>query len=212
MRGASGLQVGRRRLAPMEAPNWTPNRTLLAEARSALDLVAGRTATLLGSLPDLDVPMPGSEWTIRQAAVHLITGAALAADIATGMPSPVAGLDRETLATENEHRIADIPEADPGTLARLLGEAVQRLVEVTAGRSGEESVLWHGGRRITLAHLVCISLGEQVLHGNDMAAAAGRAWSVEPGHARLVAAGYAAVDEEEFRLEALNRRTSWTWH
>ncbi|MGH8990938.1 MAG: hypothetical protein ACRDYV_19940 [Acidimicrobiia bacterium] len=60
--------------------------TLLAAARTALELTAGRTADLLRSLGDLDVPIPGSEWTVRQAGVHLITGTALAADIATGMP------------------------------------------------------------------------------------------------------------------------------
>ncbi len=164
------------------------NLTLLAEARTALDLMAGRMADLLRSLPDLDVPIPGSEWTVRQAGVHLITGAALAGDIATGMPSPVPGLDPGTLATENAQRIADIPESNPETLAGLLGEAVQRLLEVTAGRSGHEMVLWHRGRRIELAHLMCISLGEVVLHGHDMATAGGRTWTVEPDHARLVAA------------------------
>jgi len=205
--GASAPHAGRHSLTPMEPTNLTP----LAEARTALDVTTGRMAALLRSLPDLDVPIPASEWNARQAGVHLITGAALAGDIATGMPSPVPGLDPETLATENAQRIADIPESNPETLAGLLGEAVRRLLEVTAGRSGREMVLWHGGRRIELTHLMCISLGELMLHGHDMATAAGRTWTIEPDHARLVAAGYAAVDEGEFRLETLKGRTSWTW-
>ena len=207
MPGASAPHAERRSLTLMEPTN----RILLAEARTALHVMAGRTADLLRSLADLDVAIPGSEWTARQAGVHLITGAALAGDIATGMPSPVPGLDPGTLATENAQRIADIPESDPRTLAGLLGDAVRRLLEVTTGRSGRETVLWHGGRRIEVTHLLCISLGELVLHGHDMATAGGLPWTIEPDHARLVLAGYAAVDEGEFLLATLQGRMSWTW-
>ena len=181
----------------------------LAEARRALQRAAGRVADLLRSLPDLDIDIPRSDWTVREAGAHLLTGTTLCADIAAGLRSPVSGLAPDTLAAENAARIADIPESDPVTLARLLEDAVDRVLHVTAHRRGDEIVVWHGGRRIPLAHLVALCVGEQLLHGLDIAAATGRAWTIEPCHVRLVVSAYAAIDEGEFRLESLKGRTSW---
>jgi hypothetical protein len=186
-----------------------PDSILLAEARRALQRVAVRVADLLRSLPDLDAAIPRSEWNVRQTGVHLLTGTTLCADIATGMPSPISGLAAETLAAENAARIADIPESDPATLAGLLEDAVERALHVTAHRRGDEIVVWHGGRRIPLVLLVGLCVGEQVLHGLDIAAATGRAWTVEPRHVRLVVNAYTAIDEGEFQLESLKGRTSW---
>ena len=186
-----------------------PDRILLVEARRALQRAAGRVADLFRSLPDLAGDIPRSDWTVHEVGAHLLTGTTLCADIATGMPSPVSGLARDTLAAENAARIADIPEADPVTLARLLEDAVDRVLHVTAHRRGDEIVTWHGGRRIPLAQLVAICLGEQLLHGFDIAAATGRSWTIEPAHVRLVVGVYAAIDEGEFQLESLKGRTSW---
>jgi hypothetical protein len=176
-------------------------KVALAEARSALKTVTDRTTALVRSLHELHLSIPGSEWTVREAAVHLLTGAALFADIAAGMPSPVTNLTREALAVENAQRIADIPEAEPETLAGLVSDAVKRFLDITSGRHGDEVVVWHAGLRISVAHLVCISLGEQVLHGHDMAAAAGSPWPIHPNHARLVLNGYAPIHTGDFRLE-----------
>jgi mycothiol maleylpyruvate isomerase-like protein len=186
-----------------------PDRILFAESRRALQRAAGRVADLLRSLPDLAIDIPGTEWTVREVGVHLLTGTTLCADIATGMPSPVSGLSPDILAAENAARIADIPESDPTSLARLLEDAADRVLHVTAHRRGGEIVVWHGGRRISLAHLVAICTGEQLLHGFDIAAASGRAWTFEPAHIRLVVDAYAAIDEGEFQLESLQGRTSW---
>jgi hypothetical protein len=181
----------------------------LVEARRALQRAAGRVADLLRSLPHLGIDIPRSDWTVQEAGAHLLTGTTLCADIATGMQSPVSGLAPDTLAAENAARIADIPESDPATLARLLEDAVDRVLHVTAHRRGDEIVVWHGGRRIPLTHLVALCVGEQLLHGFDIAAATGRAWTIEPCHVRLVVHAYAAIDEGEFQLESLRGRTSW---
>jgi hypothetical protein len=172
----------------------------LADARAALRRAADSTAVLVRSQPDLRPPIPSSEWTVREVAVHLMTGALLSADIATGMPSPVASLSVEAIAKENAQRIADIPEGDPATLAQLSGDAVGRLLEATDGRNGDEEVAWHGGLRISVVQLVCVSLGEQVLHGHDIAIAVGSRWPIRPTDARLVLHSYATIETGAFRL------------
>lgn len=164
--------------------------TVVAQARSALEATARRTADLIRSLPDLSPPIPGSEWTVREAAVHLVNLAGIYTDIADGMPSPIESMTREALGGENARRVGDIPETDPEKVAGLLTEAVAGLLETTAYRSGDHRVVFHAGVSLDLASLVCVGLGEYILHGYDIARAVRFPWPIDPLHARLVLSGY----------------------
>lgn len=164
--------------------------TVLPQARSALEATARRTAELIRSLPDLDVPIPGSEWTVREAGAHLVNTAGVHRDIAEGTPSPMESLTPEAMAAANAGRLADIPESDPGKMAGLLTEGVAEFLEATAHRAGDEEISFHAGLRGDLAVLTCISLGELVLHGYDMATAVRSPWPIDPQHAELVLYGY----------------------
>jgi hypothetical protein len=163
---------------------------VLAEARSALEAAAGRTTNLIRSLSDLSAPIPGSRWTVREAAVHLVNCAGLHRDIAEGTPSPVESLAPEVVAAANAGRLADIPEDDPGKLAGLLGEAVAGFLETTAYRPGHQPVVFHGGLPLDLAALACTTLGEQVLHGYDIAVGAAAPWPIDRHAAELALYGY----------------------
>jgi hypothetical protein len=163
---------------------------VLSQARSALENTARRTTGLIRHLPHLDGQIPGSEWTVREAAVHLVSHAGLHTEIAEGLGSPIESLSREALAAENTARIADIPETDAATVASLLTDAVAGLLEATADRPGYQPVVFHAGVTLDLAALVCISLGEQLLHGYDIATALGAPWPIQPSHADLVLYGY----------------------
>jgi hypothetical protein len=176
----------------MDSNRATPRfpATVLTQARTALEATAKRTADLIRSLSDLHAPVPGSEWTVREAAVHLVNLAGIYADIAGGMPSPIESMTREALADQNARRLGDIPESDPEKVAGFLTEAVAGLLEATACRSGDQAVVFHAGVSLDLASLICISLGEHVLHGYDIARAVGSPWPIDPLHARLVLSGY----------------------
>jgi len=165
--------------------------TVLMQARSSFAEIGARAADLVQALPDLNVPMPGSEWNVRETAVHLVAYAGFCCDVATGMPSPLESFAREVEARDNAQRIADIPEADPEKVAGLITDGVERLLGVTAGRPGDQPVTYHGGFQIDLATLASFYLGEVVLHGYDMAAAVGVPWPIDPVHAHLVLQGYA---------------------
>lgn len=164
--------------------------TVLAPARSALEATARRTADIVRSLPDLHAPIPGSAWTVREAAVHLVNLAGIYTEIADGIPSPIDSMTREALGNQNARRLGDIPESDPEKVAGLLTEAAAGLLEATARRSGDQAVVFHAGVSLDLTSLTCISLGEHLLHGYDIARAVGFPWPIDPLHARLVLSGY----------------------
>jgi uncharacterized protein (TIGR03083 family) len=163
---------------------------ILTAGRSALEVVAKRTLDLLRSLPDTGVPIPDSRWTVREAAVHLASYGVLHAEMARGVSSPVRSIATAALAKENDERIADIPESDPEKLAELVSEGVGGFLEATAGRSGDQPVVFSQQISLDLAALAGIVLGEQVLHGYDMARAVHRPWPIDPEHARLILYGY----------------------
>jgi hypothetical protein len=155
-----------------------------------MEATARQTADLLRSRPDLQAPIPGSEWTVREAAVHLVSLAGIYIDIADGMPSPIDGMTKEALRDQNARRLGDLPESDPDKVAGLLTEAVAGLLEATACRSGDQAVVFHGGVSLDLAGLMCISLGEHLLHGYDIARAVGSPWPIDALDALLVLSGY----------------------
>jgi uncharacterized protein (TIGR03083 family) len=155
-----------------------------------LETAARRTAELIRSLSDLNVPIPGSAWTVREAAAHLVNSTGVHRDIAEGTPSPFESLAPEAVAAANAGRLADIPEGDPNKLAGLLTEAVAEFLEATAHRSGHDGVAFHAGLPVDLAALTSISLGELVLHGYDMATAVGSPWPINSRDAELVLYGY----------------------
>ena len=164
--------------------------TILEAGRSAVAATAAQVADVLRSAQDSAVRIPGAEWTVREAAVHLVNFSAVNTDVAAGMPSPRLRLDKEHVAADNRRRIGDVPESDPDKLARLVLEGVDRFLEATAGRPGDQEVTWHCGLKMGLAELAGVELGELVLHGYDMATALGFPWPIDPMHAQLVLFGY----------------------
>ena len=180
--------------------------TIVGEARAALETTAFRTADLLSSLPSAIVPIPGSEWTVRDAAVHLAHYSALYAEIANGMRSPIEGPTdpkgrslhdgmryRDALALNSARRLADVPETDPERLASLVRDGARRLVDTTIGRSDEQPVSFHCGLPFTLAGVLCAALAEQIIHGHDIAGAVGRPSTIDPVHAALAVGGTAPL-------------------
>lgn len=167
-------------------------------ARAALAAAATRTVALVRSIPDPAAPMPRSDWTVGEAAAHLVvvarafTAAARGRGPELGVEVPDIADFHERLAQVNAHAIRQVPHHDPGWLADRLAEGVEQFLDASAARADAEALdtPWYG-RGVTrrLDTLTCLAVGELVLHGWDVAAALGRRWPIEPAHARLVIAG-----------------------
>lgn len=164
--------------------------TILTAARSALEDAALATSSLVQSLPDSATAIPDSSWTVREAAVHLVNDARMYRELATGTSSPIPTLVKEQHEVFLAQLIADIPETDPQKLAALMTASVEDLLAVTAGRPGDQEVVFHAGLPFDLARLLCVALGEELLHGYDMARAVGQPWPIDPAQAMLVLYGY----------------------
>jgi len=177
--------------------------TVLSLARSAVAEVSSRTTDLLGGLPHLEARIPGATWSVREAAVHLVNFAAMYQDIAVGMPSPRLSVARDHVAWDNDRRITDVAETDPDKVAALVADTVDRFLDEATGRPATQTVTFHCGLPLNLDALVCVYLGELILHGYDIATAVAAPWPIDPMHAQLVLYGYGPC----FGLVADEQRT-----
>src|SRR4051812_25852571 len=124
--------------------------SILEAGRSAIAAVAADVAALLRSAGSSDILIPGAEWTVREATVHLVNFGAVNADVAAGMSSPRLSVEKAHVAADNLRRIADVPETEPDKLAQLVLDGIDRFLEATAGRSGDVEITWHCGLKLSL--------------------------------------------------------------
>jgi uncharacterized protein (TIGR03083 family) len=176
---------------------------LLAHIRHCIGTTTGQVADLVASIPDPTVLAPDSLWTLQELCAHLIVAGGFLTDIAQGTPSPMEGLDPAYHKPQMARWSADIAETDPGKLSRLLVDAVEGFLDATSDVPGDLSVIFHGGFPYTVAGVAGVLLGEEVLHGYDIATTLGRPWPVDPVAAQLVLAAYAPA----FRVVGHPERT-----
>jgi Mycothiol maleylpyruvate isomerase N-terminal domain/SCP-2 sterol transfer family len=181
--------------------------TVLNTARDSLSDVAERVVALVGGLAHTTAPILPGHWTVREATVHVINETNQGAEEATGAPSPHLWTNKESHNAQSDARIADIPESDPQKLASLLADAAGRLLDATAGGSGQTRVTGYG-LDCNLAELTCVYFGEWVMHGYDIAAATGRPWPIDSLHAQLTLAGWAPFFPSMLHPEASQGHTA----
>jgi uncharacterized protein (TIGR03083 family) len=166
---------------------------LLGRSRDAIAGATERVAELIASIPDPMALAHESLWTVRDVAAHLIVAGGVYTDIAQGVPAPYQSTERTYLHAEFTRRHADIPETDPGKLSRLLVDAMEGFLDATSDSPGDTPVIFHGQNPFTVAGAAGVLLGEELLHGYDIATAIGRPWPIDPAATQLVLAAYAPV-------------------
>ncbi|MGH3768867.1 MAG: SCP2 sterol-binding domain-containing protein [Pseudonocardiaceae bacterium] len=155
----------------------------LAAARHALRALTPRTVTLLASIPDLDVPMWGSEWTVGQAAAHVLFGAEIYAEYAQGVERPTS-IDRTNVAESHRRRLAALVTLGAPQMGAELHIGIDAFLHATEDRDAGDLLPWHQGR-LPCATMTGLLMGEQLLHGYDIAQTLGAEWPIEPEPARL---------------------------
>lgn len=153
----------------------------LAVVAAAADRALDRVANLVRGISDLGATAVGS-WTMQETAAHLLGVVGAYAAVARGEGSPFGDLSR--VAEVNEAALAAVSERRP----RELGEQLQNLrPEVRAALAGPDvEIAGHGAEPLRTSVAAGRILGEAVVHGWDIAKAAGRLWVIDPADAALV--------------------------
>jgi hypothetical protein len=161
--------------------------------RSAVSEVGGRFARLVRSC-DPGV-MATADWTVADTAAHV-------AGIAWLYPALVAGHDGEwpidgvrelvpgtTVDTIhdgiNAAMLRNFANRDPEALAAILQSSIAQVLRLTADDDPASTVAWLGGSALPRAGLLAHLTNEMLLHGRDIARAAGAGWPIRQEQAAL---------------------------
>ena len=93
-------------------------------------------------------------------------------------------------SAEFTRRNADITETDPRKLSRLVADEMENFIDATSDIPGDTPVMMHGQNPFTVAGAAGVLLGEEMLHGYDIATAIGRPWPLDPADTAIVLAAY----------------------
>jgi mycothiol maleylpyruvate isomerase-like protein len=170
------------------------------QSQKALRDEVRRVTTLMRSISEPEAPAVG-QWNLAETAMHLSQAWMLVLGLARrdlsrihavvpGMAG-VAGsswirdiwdhADSTTLAVRSD------PERDLAVLADRIEKSAQEYLGECAGHSPDESRPWMTeGSTVPLSALTGHLLNEMVMHGYDIAHAAGCRWRIEPAHAAMV--------------------------
>jgi Mycothiol maleylpyruvate isomerase N-terminal domain len=181
----------------------SPPLTDTRDARRALAAAARRNAEVIGSV-DLDLPVKGSEWSVGETASHLVI--ALRGFTASAIGEYGAWYqweDRipnvrtpERLEALNRAMIAAEPKLRPAAAARATTDSADAFLAATDALPPDQDIAtpWYGpDTTLTVAQATCLLLGEQVLHGYDIAKAVGRRPSISKQDAVLIFAAVQAM-------------------
>lgn len=178
-----------------------------ADAHSALRAQVDRVTTMLRSLrttADVSAPAVGT-WDLGDVAMHLSQGWLAVPGLARRDLSGVYELvpDQAGKAGESLMRdVWDLPsvtaaavqadrERDLGVLADRIDERAAAFFHHCEGRSADERQPWMvEGATVELSVLTCHLLNETVMHGADIARAAGRPWPIDAPHAAMIIQGF----------------------
>jgi uncharacterized protein (TIGR03083 family) len=149
---------------------------------NALTASAERLSAVMRQVTDPS-PRAVGTWTIGETAQH-VSGAPEYFLAAAHGEGELRRLDAAQAG--NAHDLAVNPERDPQILADRLSRGEQALAAYAREADGDPLVRPYVGVEIPLSTLLGVALGEVLVHGFDIARAAGLPWHIERAHAVLV--------------------------
>jgi len=159
-----------------------------------------RVTTLMRSISDPGIPAVG-EWNVAEVAMHLSQNSMLVLgqtrqDLSRyrAVVPAVAEVSGDSVIPDmwdnadlNARALKSDAERDLAVLADRLEKQTQEYFAECAKHSPDELRAWTvEGTTVPLSALTCNLLSETIMHGYDIARAAGRKWRIEPAHAAMV--------------------------
>ncbi len=152
----------------------------------ALVVSRARLSAVMRQVTDPSATAVGT-WTIGETAQHL-SGSAEYWLAAIRGDTDLERLDE--VAASNARALAANPERDPRVLADRLDRGEDALVAFARQVDGDPTIAPFVGAEMPLSTVLGLELGELLVHGHDIARAAGLAWPIDPHHAQLTLQGY----------------------
>ena len=149
---------------------------------NALTASADRLSAIMRQVNDPS-PRAVGTWTIGETAQH-VSGAPEYFLAAARGQAELRRLDAAEAG--NARDLAVNPERNPQILADRLGRGEQALAAYAREADGDPLVCPYAGVEVPLSTLLGVALGELLVHGFDIARAAGVPWHIERAHAVLV--------------------------
>ena len=171
------------------------NTTGPTTTTKALLDAAGRTASLLATITDPTRVAHPCTWTIAETAAHIVAELGTHADLAESGRLPqlgdVSAAQRGRRA--NAEQLGGFTERDLATLAAQLVPAAARAVDVIGSLPADQLIASSNALMWTPEQTLALLLGEQLIHGRDIAKAAGARWPISRSDALLIADGAVRV-------------------
>ncbi len=166
--------------------------------------MVGRLTAVLRTIPGSPEPVVG-QWNLTDVAMHLSQAWVVVPGMAANDLSQAHDILPGLAHTADDSLIRDVwdlggmtklgvdadPERDLGVLADRIDQRAAKFFADSDGRSPDERRVWLvEGTTVTVVTLTCHLLNETVMHGYDIALAAGRPWKIERSYAAMVIAGF----------------------
>jgi Mycothiol maleylpyruvate isomerase N-terminal domain/SCP-2 sterol transfer family len=184
-------------------------------SKDALPAAARRTADLLRRIDSATAPVPGLSWTTAETAAHMVGDLR---DYAQALTRHANGYMTHAVRQESPSRLSaavnarhleEVPERDLGHLADQIDDAVCAYLTAAATADDSTTISTPNGLAIDPPTMTALLLGEQVVHGLDIARAAKVRWQVESRDALLVAPGVLSIAPQYLRPSAAAVRASF---
>lgn len=170
--------------------------------RDAVEAVAGSIAEMLCDLPDTNVRIPNSDWSVGEAAAHLATAQELFNKWLRGGSGPFADAHATTFASVNAGLLTEFDERDGARLAALLVDRTRSFLDESAERPLQRQFFSPFGY-MDLPTLTSYMLVHLLMHGCPIAKALGEPTPLEPVHTDLAILFLKAVMPRVFDKEAV---------
>jgi len=170
------------------------------QGQDALRDEVARVTALLRSINDPDAPAVG-QWNLAETAMHLSQAWIAVPGLARRDLSRVHEMLPSLAGAAGDSLIRDMwdlsdvttlgvksdPERDPAVLADRIEARAQEYFSECVGADPDARRPWLvQGATVRQSTLTYHLLNETVMHGYDIAHAAGRTWRIEPAHAAMV--------------------------